>query len=157
MTDTTDSSQRATEPATAEPVERQEKKRSRFFGRHPFGLHRGDQLFLGVLLTVALALMAVHWARLSGWGLQPVEIERMQPRENTYRVDINRATWVEWMHLEGIGETLARRIVADREENGPFDSIDELQRVNGIGPKTVEKLRPRVTIGKDRAAGSHAR
>ncbi|MEO1980879.1 MAG: helix-hairpin-helix domain-containing protein, partial [Fuerstiella sp.] len=46
-----------------------------------------------------------------------------------YRVDVNTGTWVEWMQLEGIGQTMAHRIVADREENGPFPTIDDLTRV----------------------------
>jgi competence protein ComEA len=78
----------------------------------------------------------------SGWGVQPIEIERLPERSLEFQLEINRATWVEWMQLEGIGETLAHRIVADRETNGPFVSIEDIGRVKGIGPKTIEKIRP---------------
>lgn len=105
-------------------------------------LRRGDQLFVGTLVIAAVLLMAAHWARQSGWGMQPVEIERLPARQFDFQLEINSATWVEWMQLEGIGDTLARRIVEDRETNGPFADIDELTRVKGIGPKTVEKIRP---------------
>ena len=111
------------------------------------GLRRGDQLFIGVLMTVALVLLGIHWVRLSRWGTEPVEIDRQASRWYDYRVDINTATWVEWAQLEGIGETLSQRIVADREANGPFSSIDDLQRVKGIGPKTIARLRPWLRIG----------
>ncbi|NQV27673.1 MAG: helix-hairpin-helix domain-containing protein, partial [Rhodopirellula sp.] len=58
-----------------------------------------------------------------------------------YQIELNSATWVELTQLRGIGTGLARRIVSDREEFGPFSSIDDLQRVPGIGPKTIEKNR----------------
>jgi competence protein ComEA len=105
-------------------------------------LTRRDRLFVGTLAAAMLALMLVHWARLSGWGMQPIEIEHLQPRAFDYKIDINTANWVEWAQLEGVGEVLAERIVADREQNGPFQNIDELRRVKGIGPKTLDKLRP---------------
>lgn len=107
-----------------------------------FWLRRGDQMLVGLLVAVGLVLMAWHWAYLSGWGLKPVEVERLPERRFDFQLDVNKATWVEWMQLEGIGDTLAHRIVEDRRQNGPFESIDDLQRVKGIGPKTVERIRP---------------
>jgi competence protein ComEA len=74
--------------------------------------------------------------------MKPVEITRLPEHRFDYRLDINTATWVEWMQLENIGEVTARRIVADREQNGPFPSIESLERVPGIGPKTLESMRP---------------
>jgi competence protein ComEA len=107
-----------------------------------FGLRRADQIVAGLLVFAVLGLAGVHWARLSGWGTQPVEIERLPEREYEFRLEINAATWIEWVQLPDIGETLAKRIVADRERNGPFGSLEELDRVHGIGPKTIERLRP---------------
>lgn len=63
------------------------------------------------------------------------------------RIDINRATAKELESLPGIGPKLAARILAEREL-GPFESVDHLQRVRGIGAKTVEKLRPFVIVVK---------
>jgi competence protein ComEA len=93
-----------------------------------------------------LALLVVHWIRLSSWGTSPIEIERLESRGTDFRFDINSATWVEFRQLDGIGETLAHRIVEDREQNGPFQSIDDLRRVRGIGPKTLERIRPWLEI-----------
>ena len=107
-----------------------------------FWLRSTDQWLLAGILTLVCLLLLWHWARLSGWGMRPVEIERLPERRYDYRIDINSATWVEWMQLPEIGETLALRIVEDRQQNGPFRSIDDLQRVKGIGPKTVEAIRP---------------
>lgn len=112
-------------------------------------LRRGDQLVVGVLVLVALALMTGHWLRLSGWGLEPVEIERQPSQWARYRIDINSAGWIEWAQLQDIGRTLAQRIVEERDRNGPFESIDDLQRVKGIGPKTVERLRPWLRRAED--------
>jgi len=57
-------------------------------------------------------------------------------------LDINRASPTELTTLPGIGTTKAAAIVANR----PYTTIDELEKVPGIGPKTVEQLRPLVTV-----------
>jgi len=64
-------------------------------------------------------------------------------------LDLNVATAAELEALPGIGEVLAGRIVAHREEHGPFASIDELAQVEGVTPRLVEELRPLVTVGGD--------
>jgi len=61
-------------------------------------------------------------------------------------IDVNRATAEELQQLPGVGPVLSQRIVAAREK-APFKSVDELRRVSGIGAKTLEKLRPVVTVG----------
>jgi len=58
------------------------------------------------------------------------------------RIDVNTASAAELELLPGIGPTLARRITDFRDRSGPFRTIESLQRVRGIGPKTVEKIRP---------------
>ncbi len=110
-----------------------------------FGWRRGDQIVFGTLLVLGIALIAIHWAWISGWGMRPVEIERQDQRPFEFRLDINQANWIEWTQLPGVGDQLARRIVAYREQNGPFQSVDELKQVQGIGSKTLEKLRPWIT------------
>lgn len=59
-------------------------------------------------------------------------------------VELNGATAAELEALPGVGPSLARRIVEWRAANGPFPSVDALAQVPGIGPATVERLRPRV-------------
>ena len=60
------------------------------------------------------------------------------------RVDLNAASAEELESLPGIGPSLAGAIVAYREANGPFDGVDDLDDVPGIGPKTLENIRPLV-------------
>jgi competence protein ComEA len=62
-------------------------------------------------------------------------------------VNLNTASADELKALPGIGEVLAGRIVAYREANGPFRSVDQLGEIKGISPKLLESLRPMVTIG----------
>ncbi len=57
------------------------------------------------------------------------------------QININTATQAELMTLSGVGERKAEDIIAGR----PYQSVDELERVSGIGAKTVEKLREFVT------------
>ena len=61
-------------------------------------------------------------------------------------LDLNRCDAGELVRLPGIGEVRAGAIIRWREKNGPFRSVDELARVPGIGPKTVERLRPFVAV-----------
>lgn len=101
-----------------------------------------DRWFFGVLAVVILGLLAIQFARLAGWGLRPLEVVRPESRKYEFQLEVNSASWVEWMQLEGIGEASARKIVADREQNGPFKSVEDVARVKGIGPATLEKMRP---------------
>jgi len=61
-------------------------------------------------------------------------------------LDINRATAAELEKLPGIGPALARRIVEWREIHGPFRSVEDLLQVPGIGPKTLEGIRDKITV-----------
>lgn len=105
-----------------------------------------DVLVFTVLAAILLALLAYRWAELSGWGTREIEIERLTPLEYNFQLDPNDATWVELAQLEGVGETLALRIVEDRETNGPFQTLEDLDRVKGIGAKTLDRLRPYLHI-----------
>ena len=58
------------------------------------------------------------------------------------RININTAGTAELMRLPGIGPGLAGRIVSRRTEHGPFQTVDDLAAVQGIGPKKLERLRP---------------
>lgn len=61
-------------------------------------------------------------------------------------ININTASAYKLTELDGIGEVKAEAIVRYREENGKFTSVDELLNVKGIGEKTLEKIRDRITV-----------
>lgn len=61
------------------------------------------------------------------------------------RIDINKADEKTFEILHLVGPKLARRIVEDRELNGPFRSVEDMSRVYGIGPKIVQKNRVYLT------------
>ncbi|MGD9701379.1 MAG: helix-hairpin-helix domain-containing protein [Acidimicrobiia bacterium] len=61
-------------------------------------------------------------------------------------LDLNRATAEQLDALPGVGPTTAAAIVAHRERNGPFASIDGLLDVRGIGPAKLDALRDLVTV-----------
>ena len=61
-------------------------------------------------------------------------------------IRLNSASREELMTLEGIGETLADRILAYREAHGGFDSLEELMKVEGIGQKRFDALRDRLVL-----------
>lgn len=62
------------------------------------------------------------------------------------RVNINTADAAALETLAGVGPALAARIIAWREQNGPFRSVDELTAVSGIGPRTLDGMRNQVTL-----------
>lgn len=67
---------------------------------------------------------------------------RPAPRPPRLLVDVNAAPAEELALLPGVGETLAERIIAHRTAKGPFRRMDQLLDVPGLGPKTLERLKP---------------
>lgn len=108
----------------------------------PYLLRRADQAVVAGLVLVGLASMAGWWIAHGGGRGRLVEIDGAERRTAEFQVDLNEAEWPELAQLPGIGETLARRIVESRSREGPFRDHDDLQRVRGIGPKKLERVRP---------------
>lgn len=64
----------------------------------------------------------------------------------TGKININTATAAELDTLPGIGTAYANRIIEYRNANGGFKKIDDIMKVKGIGEKTFEKLRDKITV-----------
>jgi competence protein ComEA len=105
-------------------------------------LKRRDQAVVAALVLSALVSVVVYWLAQGGATGRLIEIDRAAPRPVTFQVDVNTADWPEFSVLPGIGETLAKRIVESRKQDGPFADLEDLERVQGIGPRTLERLRP---------------
>lgn len=66
--------------------------------------------------------------------------------EEEDKINLNTASAEELASLPGIGGVLAARIVAYREEHGPFQTLDDIMQVSGIGSKVVEEIRDLATL-----------
>lgn len=70
----------------------------------------------------------------------PEELLRRQ------KINLNTATEQELTKLSGVGPGTAKKIIAYREQSGPFKAIEDLKKVKGIGAATFKKLAPHITI-----------
>jgi competence protein ComEA len=66
--------------------------------------------------------------------------------EDSQKININTASADELMNLKGIGEKKAETIVDFRKNNGPFEQPEDLIKVPGIGPKTLEANKNRIAV-----------
>jgi competence ComEA-like helix-hairpin-helix protein len=105
-------------------------------------LRRADQAAVAGLCLFALLALAGYWLAHGGMTGRLIEIDRVDPLTVQFRVDVNTADWPELVTLPDVGELMARRIVEYRQQHGPFQAVDDLRRIRGIGPKTMEHLRP---------------
>jgi competence protein ComEA len=105
-------------------------------------LRRADQGVVGALVLVGIVALVGHWLLQAAQHGRMLDIEALPQRTAAFQVDVNQAPWPELAQLPGIGETLAKRIVELRETDGPFVDHGDLERVRGIGPKTLEGMKP---------------
>ncbi|MBW3595805.1 MAG: helix-hairpin-helix domain-containing protein [Planctomycetes bacterium] len=97
-----------------------------------------------MLVAASLAVIAAYWVKELGRQDDLLRVQR-DPPPIDFLVDVNSAPWTELSLLPGVGETLAKRIVESRAADGPFREHDDVLRVRGIGPKTLERMRPYLT------------
>jgi competence protein ComEA len=62
------------------------------------------------------------------------------------KINLNTATLEELMTLDRIGPQYAQRIIDYRDTYGPFEKIEDIMKVKGIGPKTFEANKDRLTV-----------
>lgn len=86
---------------------------------------------------------AMRWLR----GLVAAAIVSLSPLAAWAGVNVNTAPSGELESLPGIGPSKAAAIIQYRTDNGAFSSVDDLQKVPGIGAKTVESLRSEAEVG----------
>jgi len=103
-------------------------------------------------VLAAAGITVLSLIGLCGSLIQARQVSRAvidDPRALFGLIDPNAADAARLTLLPRIGPVLAERIVADRAERGPFASASDLQRVRGIGPKTVERIAPMLTFGAE--------
>lgn len=76
----------------------------------------------------------------------PTQIPNSPDQSTIALININSANIEDLKELPGIGDVLAQRIVFYREFNGPYQSIDDLENVEGISASLIESIRPHITI-----------
>ncbi len=104
-------------------------------------IRRLDQITIAALTAIAVAGVFTWWLANGGHRGALIEIENAPPLDYRFLVDLNDAEWPELAQLPGIGQALAERIVDHRTAEGNFRSINDLQNVNGIGPRKLEAMR----------------
>lgn len=96
--------------------------------------------------TRLLSILLIAGIVLIGWwsndGTDTLEPNRPIDPTQSFRINLNDATVRELTLMPGIGLLTANRIIADRNQHGPFTSLSDLARVPGIGPKTIEAISP---------------
>lgn len=110
-------------------------------------------LFLGLitlifLLAVLYLTFGPNRAEHTGYTVQTERTAEEPVVPERKLVDLNTADAEELETLSGIGPALASEIIAYRQTNGPFTSVDELLNVKGIGEAKLEGLRSEVCIGE---------
>ena len=103
------------------------------------------QIRLTPAMGVAVAVLVGGFA--GKWLLQDAKAPVVDggPEEGSLRVNLNTATLAELESIPGVGQSLARQIVAHR----PYTSVDQLVAIRGIGQSSVETLRPFVKTDGD--------
>ena len=109
-----------------------------------FGLlfARSEQRLLVAFILFSLIGIAVWGWRHSSRIEQIIDIDHRSHVSAAFQIDLNTATWTEISTLPGIGDQLARDIVAYRQQIGSFPSNEAIQSVSGIGPLTYQRLAP---------------
>jgi len=105
-----------------------------------------DQHVLWMSVAVFLVVSSCYfWQRsIIKGGL--VDFDEIRPRAVQFVVDVNRAPWQEFANLPGIGEKLAKEIVADRDKKGHFLQPEQLTRVRGVGERKLQAIRPYLSL-----------
>ena len=105
-------------------------------------VHDGERIYVPIVGEVVPALVA-------GVGVAGVEVAGgagADPTVPAGPVNVNTASAEQLDVLPGVGPTTAAAIVAHREQHGPFQTIDQLGDVHGIGPAKLDALRGLVTV-----------
>lgn len=104
-----------------------------------------------LILFVGFFIFFLQLSNLVGWGNKPlpvsyrtedlVQVANNHPYLLFQAIPVNTAAPEQLIVIPGIGPELSRRIASYRHEHGPFQSLEELGRVSGIGPRKLASLK----------------
>ena len=97
---------------------------------------------IAIVLVACIVCLSGYFIHRSYVESGLIDIDRSGSLQAEFKVDINSADWGEIVVLPGVGEKLALAIVEYRETYGPFESLNGLNGVVGIGEKKLELLTP---------------
>ena len=119
-------------------------------------LTKGEKWILLLTLVFVLTMTAVYLRTDHTNGGDSYSIRAGEFAQNTaplesveWQVNVNTDTAEELERLPGVGEALAERIIAYREENGPFRKAEELMNVNGIGEGKFADLKDWIILEEE--------
>ena len=108
-----------------------------------FYLSRKELLVLAVGTGIVLVIVNAARGVERLWGRSEVAVaEPGDALPPPAKINVNAAPDYELSMLPGIGPKTAQAIIRNRQQHGPFASLDDMTRVSGIGPATVEAIRP---------------
>ena len=108
-----------------------------------FSLSGRELLILAIAVGAALVAAAATQGFGLLWGRREVAVHaRSETLAQPVRLNVNSAADYELVMLPGIGPVTAAAIIEHRRAHGPFNSLEDLALVKGIGPKTIEAIRP---------------
>ncbi|MBI4716068.1 MAG: helix-hairpin-helix domain-containing protein [Nitrospirae bacterium] len=105
-------------------------------------MHKGMAIVGGLLLLMGMGEAGNGFPVSAGWA----EAAEQQVQKLTGAVNINTADIGQLMVVPGLGEKKSQTIVKYREKNGPFSRVEDVKKVQGIGDKLFEKIRPYLTV-----------
>jgi len=100
------------------------------------------------LLTVSCLLLLLGISSIQPYVLRAENSEGLQ-KGNTAVININTASAEEIAAIPGLGEKKSEAIVKFREKHGAFARVEDLKKIDGIGDKLFEKIRPYVIVKVD--------
>lgn len=113
-------------------------------------------ILIGITLMFACVLLGIFLGRnmtrnyiaISNTTQSTSTESTQENQTNDGKIDINTATQQQLMLLPGVGETIAKRIIEYRTENGEFAAVEDLLMVNGIGEKKLDQMKPYIKVVK---------
>lgn len=96
-------------------------------------------------ILLAVFVLVIWVSAMSKRLARPIDLKRFDPAPTGYRVNLNQTDVDTLTLLLSIGPQLAHRIMAYRYRHGPFAGEIDVQSVAGVGPVTLQRIRPFVT------------